>query len=202
MSTLHGNRESGSTHRVRLLMHLIGLPHRYVEVDLAAGEHRAPEFLKLNLFGQVPVLQDAGRVLRDSHAILVYLARVHAPAWLPTDPGIEAEIQAWLSFSAGEVQQSLGRLHLARRHGEALPDDAEGRALGALRLVDHHLGLQRGGFLVGDRPTLADVALFPYLGLDLVDREGHDLAHLDRWLQRLQAEHGFVPMGAAPADAA
>lgn len=203
MTTLHGHAESGSTHRVRLLMHRIGLPHRYVEVDLAAGAHREPAFLKLNPFGQVPVLQDAGLTLRDSHAILVYLARVHAPQWLPVDPGAEAEVQAWLSLSAGEVQQSLGRLHLARVHvGQQVPDDATTRGRTVLRLVDHHLRTHRGRALVGDRPTIADVALFPYLSLALVPRDDLDLPGLDAWLAFLRDQHGFVSLRPAGEAAA
>ena len=203
MTTLYGNRESGSTHRVRLLMHRIGLPHRYVGIDLAAGEHREPGFLALNPFGQVPVLQDSGRTLRDSHAILVYLARVHGgPDWLPVDPVAEAEVQAWLSFSAGEVQQSLGRLHLARLHPEqSAPVDAEARGRNVLRLVDHHLCGAPGGFLAGAAPTIADVALYPYLSLGLCERSELELPHLDGWIERLERLHGFVPLRAA-ADAA
>lgn len=202
MTTLYGNRESGSTHRVRLLMHRIALPHRYVEIDLAAGEHRERAFLALNPFGQVPVLQDAGRTLRDSHAILVYLARVHGPAWMPTDPGDEAEVQAWLSFSAGEVQQSLGRLHVARLHPQqSVPGDAELRARGVLRLVDHHLGRARQTVLVGKEPTIADVALYPYLSIGLCERTDLELPHLDAWIERLEQQHGFVPLR-MPADAA
>ena len=203
MTTLYGNRESGSTHRVRLFVHRISLPHRYVEIDLAAGEHRERAFLALNPFGQVPVLQDAGRTLRDSHAILVYLARVHGPGWLPTDPGAEAEVQAWLSFSAGEVQQSLGRLHLARRHPElSPPDEAERRARGVLRLVDHHLGRTRQSVLVGRSPTIADVALYPYLSLGLCERGDLELPHLDAWIEHLEQAHGFVPLRPATDAAA
>lgn len=202
MTTLYGNRDSGSTHRVRLLMHRIALPHRYVEVDLAAGEHREPWFLALNPFGQVPVLQDAGRTLRDSHALLVYLARVHGPGWLPADPGLEAEVQAWLSFSAGEVQQSLGRLHLARLHPEQpVPEDAELRARGVLRLVDHHLGRARQSVLLGKEPTIADVALYPYLSLGLCERGDLDLPKLDAWIERLEQREGFVPLR-MPTEAA
>ena len=203
MTTLYGNRDSGSTHRVRVLMHCIGLPHRYVEIDLAAGEHRAQRFLAINPFGQVPVLQDAGRTLRDSHAILVYLARVHGPSWLPSDPGAEAEVQAWLSFSAGEIQQSLGRLYLARVYPkQGVPTDAERRGLSALRLVDHHLARAGKECLVGNAPTIADVALYPYLSLGLCERGDLELAALDAWVQRLETRHGFVPLQATEGAAA
>ena len=66
---------SGHAHRARLFLSLTGTDFELVEVDLAKGAHKAPEFLALNRFGQVPVLEDDGVVIADSGAILVYLAR-------------------------------------------------------------------------------------------------------------------------------
>ena len=66
---------SGHAHRAHLFVSLLGLPHELIEVDLASGAHKKPEFLALNPFGQVPVLDDDGTVISDSNAILVYLAK-------------------------------------------------------------------------------------------------------------------------------
>lgn len=66
---------SGHAHQARLFLSLLGVPHEAVEVDLKAGAHKRPEFLALNPFGQIPVLDDEGAVVSDSNAILVYLAR-------------------------------------------------------------------------------------------------------------------------------
>ena len=75
---------SGHAHRVRLFLSLIGVAHELVQVDLMAGAHKAPAFLQMNRFGQVPVLDDDGVVVSDSNAILVYLAKKHRRAdWLP-----------------------------------------------------------------------------------------------------------------------
>jgi hypothetical protein len=68
--TLHGFPLSGHSHRVQLALSLMGLPHQVVQVDLKNGAHKSPEFLKLNPFGQVPVLEDDGTTLFDSNAIL------------------------------------------------------------------------------------------------------------------------------------
>jgi glutathione S-transferase len=95
---------SGHAHRARLFVSLLGLPHELVEVDLGAGAHKSPEFLKLNPFGQVPVLEDDGVVIADSNAILVYLAKKAGRTdWLPEDPSGAAAVQRWLSVAAGEV---------------------------------------------------------------------------------------------------
>ena len=65
---------SGHAHRALLFLSLLGVKADVIDVDLANGAHKAPDFLKLNSFGQVPVLDDEGLVVADSNAILVYLA--------------------------------------------------------------------------------------------------------------------------------
>ena len=75
---------SGHAHRVRLFLSLIGIDADIVDLDLGAGEHKTPEFLALNRFGQVPVLIDDEVALADSNAILVYLAKkFDRTDWLP-----------------------------------------------------------------------------------------------------------------------
>src|SRR5690554_8190644 len=88
---------SGHAHRAALFLSVAGIAHELVEVDLAAGAHQQPEFLALNAFGEVPVLNDNGIIIADSLAILVYAARKVGPShWLPSDPVVEAGIQRWL----------------------------------------------------------------------------------------------------------
>ncbi len=71
---LYRSALSGHCHRVELFLSLLGLPHEPIDVNLAAREHKTPEFLALNPFGQIPVLQDGALTLADSNAILLYLA--------------------------------------------------------------------------------------------------------------------------------
>ncbi len=73
--TLHRFPLSGHAHRAELLLSLLGLDANLVDVDLRKGAHKQPDFLKLNRFGQVPVLEDGNQVIADSNAILVYLAK-------------------------------------------------------------------------------------------------------------------------------
>src|SRR5688572_20069400 len=85
---------SGHAHRVRLFLSLIGVAHELVQVDLMAGAHKAPAFLQMNRFGQVPVLDDDGVIVSDSNAILVYLAKKHRRGdWLPETPESAAAVQ-------------------------------------------------------------------------------------------------------------
>lgn len=85
---------SGHAHRARLFLSLIGADAEIVEVDLAKGAHKAPEFLAKNRFGQVPVLEDDGHFISDSNAILVYAAKKFGKTeWLPEDPLGAAQVQ-------------------------------------------------------------------------------------------------------------
>ena len=101
---LHRHPLSGHAHRARLFLSLVGQPCEIVAVDLAKGEHRTPDFLRLNPFGQVSVLVDGETVVPDSNAILVYLAkRLGRTDWLPEDAAGAARVQRWLSVAAGPI---------------------------------------------------------------------------------------------------
>src|SRR4051794_28047962 len=91
---------SGHAHRAELMLSLLGLPFERVDVDLAKGAQRTPEYLAKNPWGQVPVIEDGEVTLWDSNAILVYLAsRYDAQArWLPRDPIAAAKVQQWFSI--------------------------------------------------------------------------------------------------------
>ena len=95
---------SGHCHRVELFLSMLGLPFELVNVDLAVGSHKRPDFLAMNPFGEVPVIQDSEVTLADSNAILVYLARRYAAdveQWLPSEPLAAAHVQCWLSVASG-----------------------------------------------------------------------------------------------------
>jgi len=87
MMKLHEVALSGNCHKVRLLLSMLGLSYESVAVDLAAGEHHTPAYLALNPFGEVPTLVDGDVAIRDSQAILVYLASCYGgERWWPQDP--------------------------------------------------------------------------------------------------------------------
>lgn len=95
---------SGHSHRVELFVHLLGLPITLIDVDLGGGGQKAPAFLALNRFGQVPVIDDGGTVVADANAILTYLAlKYGADHWVPREPLAAARVQQWLSQAAGAL---------------------------------------------------------------------------------------------------
>lgn len=185
---------SGHSHRVQLFASLVGLSVELVDVDLASGEHKQAPFLALNSSGKVPVIVDGDIVISDSNAILVYLARKYAPDWLPTDLVREAEVQKLLSFAAGEIANGPAAARLATVFGAGLDAErAKSTAHTALSWLDDHLAARR--WLVGDAPSIADVAVFSYTAHA---PEGNvslePFANVRRWLRDVAALPGFVGM--------
>ena len=92
---------SGNCHKVRLFAGLAKIPLEIIDIDFLGGEHKRAPLTDLNPWGEIPILQDADVVLRDSQAILVYLARTYADeSWLPDNPVAMASIMQWLSTAA------------------------------------------------------------------------------------------------------
>lgn len=195
---------SGHAHRARLFLGLLGLDHDLVEVDLMAGAHKTPEFRALNPFGQVPVLvDDDGTAIADSNAILVYVAKKNARTdWLPEDAAGAAAIQRWLSVAAGEIAYGPAAARLVTVFGSKHnPDEVIGRAHGLLKAMEAHL--QDREWLVGDRPTVADVAVYSYIArapegnVDLAD-----YPEVRALLRRIEALPGFTPFVETPVGLA
>jgi glutathione S-transferase len=184
---------SGHSHRVRLFLSLLGVAYEEVEVNLREGAHKRPEFLALNAFGQVPVLDDDGVVVADANAILVYLARKFGRTdWLPEDAAGAAAVQRWLSVAAGQLAHGPAQARLITVFNAPFrPDEVIPRAHLILRLIDDQLG--RNAHICGDRPTIADVALYSYVARA---PEGNvaltDYANIQRWLGTIEALPGFL----------
>ncbi|MCE8014199.1 glutathione S-transferase family protein [Billgrantia desiderata] len=186
---------SGHAHRAALFLSLAGVEHELIEVDLAAGAHKQPEFLALNAFGEVPVLDDDGTVIADSLAILVYVARKIGPShWLPTEPADEARVQRWLSVAAGKIAYGACAARLITvfgapfRAGEVIE-----RAHATLAVMEQTLEGQH--WIAGTaQPTIADVALYSYVERapeGNVDLSGYPSVRA--WLRQIESLPGFVP---------
>lgn len=177
------------------MLSLLDLPHELVEVDLAKGAHKAPAFLALNPFGQVPVLEHDDTRIADSNAILVYLAaRWGAASWIPSDPPAAAAVQRWLSVAAGPLAYGPAAARRANVFG-GRPPDAElvARSHALLGVMDAALAAQP--YLATAEPSIADLANYTYVahapegGVSLDDHP-----HVRAWLARIEALPGFVPM--------
>jgi len=190
---IHHVTLSGHAHRAVLFASLLGLEPELVEVDLAGGANKQPEFLALNPFGQVPVLEDDGVVVADSNAILVYLAKKTGRTdWLPEDPAGAAAVQRWLSVAAGELAYGPCAARLITVFGADFnAEEVIARAHVLLARLERHLSGRQ--WLAADHPTIADVALYSYLARA---PEGNvnlsAYGQVRAFLARIEALPGFV----------
>jgi glutathione S-transferase len=195
---LHGTPLSGHTHRVELLLLMLGLPYRFETADAAI--RRSPAFRALNPLGQIPVLQDGDLTLCDSNAILVYLVRRYAPGsnWLPDEPVAAARVQRWLSIAAGEVMYGPAVARMATLWN--MPGDPERAGEIARRLLafmDGHLAGR--SFLAADHATIADLACYSYVAHAPEGRVPLDpYPAIRAWLARVEALPAFRPMPRTP----
>ncbi|MDU9414288.1 glutathione S-transferase [Pseudomonas sp. zfem005] len=186
---------SGHAHRVELMLSLLQLPTELVFVDLANGAHKQADFLAINPFGQVPVIDDAGTVVNDSNAILVYLAKRYGEGrWLAEDAVGAAQVQRWLSVAAGQVAYGPAAARLITVFGAAFnADEVINRAHVLLTVMEGELGST--AFLTGTEPSIADVANYSYIAHapeGNVSLEAYP--NVRAWLARIEALPGFVPM--------
>ncbi|QTR44816.1 glutathione S-transferase N-terminal domain-containing protein [Thiothrix litoralis] len=188
---------SGNAYKVRLLLALLGLDYALVNIDLKAGENLTPEFKQLNPRAQIPVLADGDTVIWDSMAILVYLARRYSNGeWLPTDVAAEARVMQWLALSENELLYGLARARavlVLKRPFNLEQCQAEGKA--GLAVLEQQLA--GSDWLASDRPTIADIACYPYVMLAPAGEISlEDYPHVQQWLARVEALPGWVPMTA------
>jgi glutathione S-transferase len=133
----------------------------FISGNLLQGEHKRPEFLRLNPAGKVPVLVDGDLVIPESAAIVLYLAdKYPQKALLPVDPALRAEAYRWVMFAVTELEQPLWRI---TRHSFIYPPEKRSpadielaredfRTMAAI--LDKHL--EGREFIVGDTLTVAD----------------------------------------------
>lgn len=198
---LHEDSRSGNCYKIRLTAALLGVPLEVRNYDIMKGETRTPEFLEnVNANGRIPVLQVGDAFLPESNAACWYLAE--GSALIPEDRFAQADCLRWMFWEQYNHEPNVATLRFWLRFvGEAnLTDDQRAaipakRAAGlaALQLMDEHLADH--DWFVGDGPTLADVALYPYThkaeagGFPLEDFPG-----VCGWLERIGKLPGFVPM--------
>lgn len=193
---------SGNCQKVRMMLAMLGIDYETQNVDLPDKEQLTPEYLAINPFHKVPVIDDDAVLLRDSAAILIYLVRKYGkPDWYPDTPEAMAEIQQWLSFSVNEVFNGFAiarALIIFKRPGDH--EAAVELSRQGLEVMEHHL--KDHDWLALDRTTIADIACYPYTALI---EEGHvplePYPNICAWIERVEALPGYVPMPGLPYSA-
>ncbi len=183
-------------YKVRLLLSLLGVAYTRQLIDLLSDDHKTPAFLALNPFAQLPVLVAGELVLRDSQAILVWLAREYGnEQWMPRTADAEALVNAWLSAAAYELRLGPYDARLAQHFPWLCINAATvvERSAHALRLFEQRLTGRH--WLALDHPTVADVAAYPAIaqaGDGGITLEGYPA--VQAWVARMQALPGFVAL--------
>jgi glutathione S-transferase len=193
---LYDNAISGNCYKVRLLFSLLGIEYERREVSVIDRSNRAELLGDLNPGLRVPTLVlDDGRPLAESDAILVYFAE--GTEYLPTDRYERAQALQWMFFEQYSHEPNIAVLRFWA-HAEIKPDPREALAkfnggLAALEAMERHLTGR--DFFVGDRATVADIALYAYT--HVADEGGFEIARFEAigaWLERVRALPGYVPI--------
>lgn len=196
MIRLYTMLPSGNSYKVRILLSLLNVPYEKIVIDHERHEHKTPEFRKISPRGEVPVLEIDGTRLWDSSACLVYLARAYGKGqWLPDDPLQMAEVMQWLALAGNEIQFGLQYARRGLKQNRWTAGTLEqGQALGKIALDLLEDRLQSHPWLALERPTIADIACFPYVetapesGMDL-----HPYPSIRAWITRCKTLPGWAP---------
>ena len=188
--TIYGDKISGNCLKVKWVAERLGLPYRWIDIDVVSGGAKSPEFLSVNSAGQVPavVLAD-GRTLSQSNAIILHLAE--GADLIPADSYDRAMMFQWLFWEqySHEPAIAVRRFH---KHYLGKPDDEIDPALmskgnAALALMNARLEANDGWF-AGNSLSLADVALVAYTRV--ADEGGFELTGypaVREWVKRVEA---------------
>lgn len=199
--TLYDYLPSGNGYKVRLVCKRLHIPYRLVEVDIKQGATRTPEYLAKNPNGRIPLLEVDGKgFLAESHAIILFLA--DRSDLIPADSWQRAQMHHWLCFEQYNLEPNVGtaRFWLNSLHkspvelGDKLIDK-HARGNEALRVLEQ--GLEGKRFLVGEKFSLADIALFAYT--HVAEQGGfslQDYPAIRAWIANVQAEPGHAPITA------
>ena len=196
MLRLYDYLPSQNAWKVRLLLSHLGLEYERVPVSIFEGESHTEAYLEKNPAGALPVLEvEPGRTIAESNAILCYLAE--GTPYLPEDRFERAQAMQWLFFEQSYVEPQIGSLRywtltgkLAKR-SEDMVAGKRASSLRALAALERHLA--RRTFLVGERYTIADMAVYAYAAH--AEEAGLDPAPYPAfraWISRIEAQPGFL----------
>ncbi|MBN9602052.1 MAG: glutathione S-transferase family protein [Afipia felis] len=193
---------SGNCYKVRLLASLLGLQYETVPIDFYPGrQHKEEWFLELNPLGQLPIIKDNGIIVRDAQAILLYVAnRYDADKkwWPSTDAKQLGQVAQWLAF-ADQITSTASAARLHDMLGYSVDVETARRdAHQIFTVLEDHLverELEKGEWIVGSNPTIADIACFPYTAL--AGDGGIDTSiypAMLRWHRRVMSLPRFIDM--------
>jgi glutathione S-transferase len=200
MLRLYEYASSGNCYKIRLLLNQLGITYQRIPVDILKGESRTAEFLAMNPVGKIPVLEiHPGQYLSESNAIIYYLA--DGTDFLPVDRWERARVMQWLCFEQSSHEPNIATVRfwmsIAKITEQKRDAIAQKQELGyaALRVMEQHLKEQK--YFVGDRYSIADIALYAYTH---VAAEGNfDLSQFPAilaWCDRINSQPNYLTISA------
>ncbi|VAW60187.1 Glutathione S-transferase, unnamed subgroup [hydrothermal vent metagenome] len=185
---------SGHAHRVRLMLSLLDMDYELIHVKLDEGEHLEAAYSQLNRFQAVPVLDDNGFIVRDSVAIIIYLASKYANQWYPQDAESIAGVQEWLAIATREIAEGPASARLVNVFKADLDhSNVIEKSHKLLSIINEHL--EGREWLALSTVSIADIAAYTYIAhAPEGDVSLESYPHILSWLQRVEALKGFVPM--------
>jgi glutathione S-transferase len=196
MLKLYEYASSGNCYKIRLLLNQLGIAYQRIPVDILNGESRSAEFLMMNPVGKTPVLEIIpGRYLSESNAIIYYLA--DGTEFLPIDRWERSQVMQWLCFEQYSHEPNIATVrfwmaiaNIAEQKREAIAQKQE-LGYAALRIMEQHLKEHK--YFVGDRYSIADIALYAYTH---VAAEGNfDLSQFPAiltWCDRINSQPNYL----------
>jgi len=191
---LYMTQNSGNAYKVRLLLSMLNVPYDKALLDFPGGEHKKEPYLKVNPRGQVPALDDGGRIYWGSTACLVYIARKHGgDKWLPTDPSAMAEVMQWLELAQNELHYGLQWARGVKTGIRKVGSYEEYQGYGNAGLAMLEGRLKNSQWLALGSPTVADISCYPYVS---VSPEGgfklENYPGVMAWVKRFEALPGWI----------
>ncbi|MFH3666221.1 glutathione S-transferase family protein [Acinetobacter baumannii] len=195
---IYGDVNSGNCYKIKLLLSLLNINHRWIHVDILNKDTQTAEFLSLNPNGKIPVLVlDDGRVLSESNAILGYLAE--GTELIPADPYMKAKMYQWMFFGQYSHEPFIAVARFINKYLGLAPERIEEyhklQPKGHKALSIMNKALVEHDYLVGNKFTIADIALYAYT--HVAEEGGFDLKlypNIQEWCQRIQKYPKYVSM--------
>ena len=200
MIKVYGDIQSGNCYKIKLLLSFLETKHEWIHIDILKGETHTEAFKRMNPNTRIPVVQlDNGEVLTESNAILNYFA--HDTHFLPADRLLRARVLQWQFFEQYSHEPYIATARYINKY-LGLPKEREaeyhGKQEGGHKaLAVMNTQLEKTPFLVGDKPTIADISLFAYS--QVAHEGGFDLeayGALREWLEAIKALPNYLAMNA------
>lgn len=191
--TLYGTMTSGPTYTVGLMLSLCRHPFSYIHVNLREGQHKQPDYLVKNRYGQVPTLRDGQMFVVQSAAILQHLSE-SLKKFEGKTPLERQRIREWLFWQWDKLAVPVFRLRARARGFRQFGDEVrvmyDTEARGAFAALEHELA--RSPWVAGKRPSIADVGIYAvtrYAPEAAIDLSAYP--HIMAWKKRFEGLPGF-----------